>query len=111
MNRHDHPTAEMIYNEIKEECPHISLATVYRNLNNFSENGKIRKIEIPNAKDRFDFVVKTHDHAVCHCCGKVIDAPSDAVRKPRSLKLGGFKVEDVSILYTGICEQCQKSKN
>ena len=108
LKREDHPTAQMIYNEIKEECPNISLATVYRNLNTFAENGKIRKIAIPNAKDRFDYMVKTHDHAVCRECGKVINAPSDIVRKPRSLKLDGFKVEDVSILYSGICEECQQ---
>lgn len=110
MNRNDHPTAEMIYNEIREECPNISLATVYRNLNTFSENGKIRKIEIPNAKDRFDYFVKSHDHAVCLECGKVIDAFSDVVRKPRSLKLENFKVIDVSILYTGLCQECQNKK-
>lgn len=105
-NRHDHPTAEIIYNELKPDHPHLSLATVYRNLNTFASNGKIRKIEIPNAKDRFDATLKAHDHALCSCCGKILDAHSNAVRKPRSLHVEGFKVEEVSILYHGVCEDC-----
>lgn len=107
-NRFDHPTAETIYNELKMDYPNLSLATVYRNLNTFAEKGKIKKIEIPNAKDRFDATLKAHDHALCSSCGKILDAHSNAVRKPRSLHVDGFKVEEVSILYHGICEDCLK---
>ena len=32
-NRYDHPTAEMIYQDLKVDYPHLSLGTVYRNLN------------------------------------------------------------------------------
>ena len=32
MTRKDHPTADMVYMNIKEEFPKISLGTVYRNL-------------------------------------------------------------------------------
>lgn len=32
ISRYDHPTAETVYMNIKEEFPNISLGTVYRNL-------------------------------------------------------------------------------
>ena len=30
--RHDHPAADSVYAAVREELPHISLGTVYRNL-------------------------------------------------------------------------------
>ena len=37
-NRSDHPTAEMVYNNVKNEIPNISLATVYRNLRSLAKD-------------------------------------------------------------------------
>ena len=36
-----HPTADWIYDKVRERIPNISLGTVYRNLNILSENGEI----------------------------------------------------------------------
>ena len=38
-----HPTAEYLYAVLKEKEPNISLATLYRNLNQLSDNGIIKK--------------------------------------------------------------------
>ena len=46
-----HPTADYIYEVLKKELPSISLATVYRNLNQLAANGIIRRL------DRLDDVV------------------------------------------------------
>ena len=32
LERRDHPTAEMVYQQLKPEMPRLSLGTVYRNL-------------------------------------------------------------------------------
>ena len=37
-----HPSAEWIYEQLKQEIPDLSLGTVYRNLNIFKQNGKIK---------------------------------------------------------------------
>ena len=49
--RTDHPTADMIYTDIKEEFPNISLGTVYRNLNLLSELGEVQKLACGDGKD------------------------------------------------------------
>lgn len=108
-NREDHPTAETIYQELHDENPRLSLATVYRNLNQFAEAGKIRKIEVPNKKDRFDPSMVQHDHAICSHCGKVIDVFEKSMKRPKRSLIDGFEVDDVSILYFGKCTNCQKS--
>ena len=57
-----HATAVEVYDEVVRVCPHISRATVYRNLNRLSQIGKIRRIEIPGAADRFDHRCQEHYH-------------------------------------------------
>ena len=37
----DHPTAEEIYDKAAQECPNLSLGTVYRNLNSLVEAGRV----------------------------------------------------------------------
>lgn len=106
MNRSDHPTAEMIHQELSLLDPHLSLATVYRNLNTFVMKGKIRKIEIPNAKDRYDWKMMHHDHALCTNCGRLMDVPSNKIKKTKIID--GFKVVEVEVLYRGKCQECQK---
>ena len=38
-SRYDHPTADMVYTDLKRDFPNISLGTVYRNLSLLAEEG------------------------------------------------------------------------
>ena len=55
MSHHDHPTADIIYQELRESFPNISLGTVYRNLSlltssgSFHLNKKRRLLENPHS--------------------------------------------------------------
>ena len=42
--RKDHPTADMLYTDVRKEFPNISLGTVYRNLSLLSELGEIKRL-------------------------------------------------------------------
>ena len=44
-----HATADEIYDFIAAEHPSISKGTVYRNLNQLSEIGMIRRVEVPDS--------------------------------------------------------------
>ena len=74
-----HATAVEVYDEVVRVCPHISRATVYRNLNRLSQIGKIRRIEIPGAADRFDHRCQEHYHILCETCGRVFDVDMDVI--------------------------------
>ena len=56
MGRTDHPTAETVYSDIRQEYPNISLGTVYRNLSLLADLGEIQKISTENGPDRFDLI-------------------------------------------------------
>ena len=45
MTRKDHPTADIIYQNVRNENPNISLGTVYRNLTLLAKDGEIRRLE------------------------------------------------------------------
>ena len=40
MSTTEHPTADTVYLHVREEFPHISLGTVYRNLNLLADTGE-----------------------------------------------------------------------
>ena len=48
MSTTEHPTADTVYLHVREEFPHISLGTVYRNLNLLADTGEAVKISIPS---------------------------------------------------------------
>ena len=41
---HTHPTADWLYQQLKDEFPNLSLGTVYRNLSTLIEQGLVKKI-------------------------------------------------------------------
>ena len=72
-----HPSADYIYGKLKDKLPNISLATVYRNLNQLAENGTILKIEGLENSDHFDHNTHEHHHFLCEKCGRIFDIPKD----------------------------------
>ena len=62
---HEHPTADVVYMNLRESFPNISLGTVYRNLSLLSEMGQIQKISMRDGADRFDGTITPHDHFIC----------------------------------------------
>ena len=61
----EHMTAAQIYQLTRKNCPHLSLGTVYRNLNLLVETGKLRRIGVPGEADRFDWELGEHQHLYC----------------------------------------------
>lgn len=76
---HRHVTADQIYTFIKEKYPSIGRGTVYRNLGILVEEGKVRKVEVPDGSDRFDFTLENHYHVECVKCGEIFDVDMDVI--------------------------------
>ena len=106
-----HATADDIYDEIVKEHPNISRATVYRNLKLLSENGEIRRMEIPGGADRFDHQCHDHCHVKCERCGRAFDVDMEYITGlEKSIRDShGFAFTGYDILFRGICPDCQKS--
>ena len=74
-----HLTADEVYEFVKRDHPSIGKGTVYRNLAILTEEGAIRKVEVPDGSDRFDFTLKNHYHVRCVKCGEVFDVDMDEI--------------------------------
>lgn len=108
-----HPSAEEVYSAVKTKNKGIGRATVFRNLNFLSDEGKFTKVCFQGEPTRFDTNVIPHDHFVCKRCGAIVDFPpasnetkSDDVRFSES---NGLLIETKSVTYYGLCEKCRKT--
>lgn len=109
--KRDHPTADMVYERVREKYPEISLATVYRNLAQLCAEGKIVKIGA-TGRERFDIDTSNHTHFFCDECGDVYDVFCPLTLngyKAAENEVGG-EISSASITFHGICRQCLAAK-
>ena len=104
-----HATAEEIYQLVVNQYPNISKGTVYRNLNQLTETGEIRKLEIPGSPDRFEHRCHNHYHIRCLKCGRVFDVDMDYIEDlDKKIKdTHGFEFSGHDLLFKGICPDCK----
>lgn len=112
-SRCDHPTADDIYLSIRDECPGLSLGTVYRSLNGLVDMGRVRRVSIPGKADRFDRILGEHDHLYCTSCGKIEDVVLDKTLIEQSLSnRQDLSIQSYSLNLYGICSICHgQNKN
>jgi Fur family peroxide stress response transcriptional regulator len=112
VERQDHPTADEIFAGLKATLPGISRPTVYRVLDSLVKMGIARKVSHPGAAARFEARPDRHHHVVCVRCDKVMDfaCPAfDRLSLPDGAPLG-FRVNDYSIHFTGVCADCARAE-
>ena len=113
MTRKDHPTADVVYMNVRHEYPNISLGTVYRNLSLLADLGEIKRLRVGDGVDHFDADISDHYHFVCTECGGVIDLKSDGherITETMEAANTGFDGEisgHVTYFY-GVCGDCRK---
>lgn len=81
MGRKDHPTADVVYMNVRQENPNISLGTVYRNLTLLADIGEIQRLRLGDGVDHFDADISPHYHFVCTQCGSVIDLEMESIEQ------------------------------
>ena len=102
-----HPSAEMIYNDLKIVLPKLSLKTIYTNLRFFEEHGKVVRVANVNGSERYDANCEEHVHLVCDECGAVIDVMDADIRKAKkACQVGQAKIKSIQIVLHGTCETC-----
>ena len=104
----NHPTAEMVYDRVHENCASVSRATVYRILNRLAEQGKILRLNTDGA-DHYDHRINVHHHVQCTVCGRVDDVVTRELGDMTGLVTDsrGYRITGGSLLFRGICRECQ----
>ena len=107
---HSHPSAEMVHEMLRDSHPDISLATVYRNLNYFKQQGLATSVATVRGVERFDANTEPHVHFICNGCDAVIDL--EQIQVPQTLdaqveKTSGCRVNSCQLTFNGLCGNCQ----
>jgi len=104
----EHPRAETIYEIVRREHPHMSLATVHRTLETLCDIGEARKVTALHDSARYDGNLTPHHHVVCVRCREIRDIEvggvEDMVRGQAAI--GGFRVLGASLEIQALCERC-----
>ena len=107
---HTHPSAEMVHEMLREAHPDISLATVYRNLTYFKNQGLVTSVATVRGVERFDANTEPHVHFICTGCDAVIDL--EQIEVPQTLdaqveRSSGCRVSSCQLTFNGLCGNCQ----
>lgn len=105
---HSHLSADQIYRLVKGIDSNISIATVYRNLNQLCEMGEIMKLNVPDSAGYFDGNSKAHFHMQCEQCGNIVDIPANIIPDITHLvnKATQFKITESQLFFKGTCSIC-----
>jgi len=108
----EHPTADAVYETVRREHPHLSLATVHRTLDTLCDIGEARKVTLLHDSARYDGNVTPHHHVVCIKCRRIrdIEVPgADQLLDGRD-RIGEFHVLGTSVEILAVCEKCGRAR-
>ncbi len=107
-----HPTASMLYDEIKKDIPNVSMGTVYRNLKVLIEQGIVKKLDFGTSSDRFELKRDPHHHFICKVCEGItdIEIPKDISLIPKLEDSYNFSIQSCDMVFYGVCENCKNKE-
>lgn len=107
--RCDHPTAEMMFEDLRPGMPTLSKTTVLSTMRLLQGAGLIRDVRCEEGELRFDGNAGFHAHFKCRGCGTLEDIEVKGVHQKPYVELPkGFSVDDEQVIYYGFCAKCQK---
>ncbi len=104
----EHPSAEMVFNKVRQQMPTISLDTVNRTLLTLAEIGTAFIVEGSGDAKRFDGNLEAHQHFKCIKCKRIIDfhyKSFDNITVPKTVNKR-FTVLRKTVYFEGICDLC-----
>ena len=107
---HEHPSIEMIFEQIKKDFPTTSLATVYKTVTMLKSLDEVLELEFSGGGNRYDGNKPySHPHVICIKCKKIMDpelSNLDHMTKELESKTG-FEILNGRMDFFGICPDCK----
>ena len=94
-----HVTAEELFQEARQSDIHVSLATVYNTLHQFTGAGLLREVVVDLGQSYFDTNTSHHHHFFDQRTGRLADIPDDQIeigRQPAPPE--GSEIERVEVI-------------
>ena len=102
-----HPSAEEVFEQVREKLANVSLDTVYRTLTSLEQMELLLRVGTAG-KERFDGDLRPHAHFICAQCGEVYDVFYDKkyMMLPLREAFSCGEVRAISLQYKGTCNKC-----
>jgi Fe2+ or Zn2+ uptake regulation protein len=105
-----HPTAEQIYEVVRECIPETSLATVYNTLRELVSIKEAYELDVGHGVRRYEISQVEHAHLVCLECRQIQDMPRDFAQvKSLFSHVNGFCPTLYAVTIYGYCANCVPS--
>ena len=107
-----HSLIEEIYADVVKTIPYISLATVYKNLEDMKNKSIVNNININGNKPYWEINKDVHSHFFCERCGLISDIylplevnldVSNSIKNKKELI---NRINSFTITFFGICKEC-----
>ena len=112
-----HLSAQEVYENVKKVIPHISLTTIYRNIEMLTDIGVLCRVKLARASDgRALYEINRrhdhHHHLVCTKCGKIIEFNMCLFQEigKRLASITQFKIDEHRLKVFGRCPKCQNGR-
>ena len=109
-----HPTPELIYAQVRQRIPSISLGTIYKNVKTFLDSGLLKEVTLHHGSLRLESNLTPHHHLVCSLCRAIFDSEESAVEPVPLPKTGlpaGFSIKRCRVEFVGVCNSCQLTES
>lgn len=106
-----HIDADELYRMARKKQPHLSLSTVYRNLQLFKGLGLIEEHDFSEPHRHFEVKLRAeHQHLLCERCGKIVEFRNPLMEEMKKIVAAeqGFTVTSADVHLVGLCSSCQK---
>lgn len=105
-----HPNAEMLYSMLQPDYPTMSLATVYKTMDIFSELGLVQVLNVGEDSFRYDAETVSHPHIRCVVCNRVddvFDVHDEDLLEGVAAK-SGYELTGRQLYFFGKCPECRR---
>jgi len=89
--------------KLHDRLPDMDLATIYRNLKLFVDEGIVQEIHVKKDEAMYEFADDQHQHAICTDCGKVLHVDVDTEQLKKTMSIKNFEINNIEIAIKGHC--------
>ena len=105
-----HPSVEGIFEQLQDDFPTMSLATVYRNVMLIKSLGEVLELGFADGSNRYDGNKPyPHPHLICVRCKTIVDPDLESLRDmSKEVETEtGFKILTHRLDFFGLCANCR----
>ena len=101
LTTHDHPSADRVWDRVRDRFPMISRATVYNTLNLFVAKGLLRELHLAEDSVVFDPKLERHHHLIDDETGQIHDIAWNKVEIKNIKSISNYDINEYQVVMHG----------